>query len=93
MMKRAALIALAIGFTAIGLIGLLIPVIPGVLFLVLAAGCISLASDRVHQKFSASPRYRRWRQRWDSSSGLSPLNRTKLAFWISVDSAFGRHHQ
>ena len=91
MMKRTALFALAIGFAALGLIGLVIPIIPGVLFLMLAAICASLASDRVHQKFSANPRYRRWRHRWDASEGLSPMNRAKLAFWLSLDSTVGRN--
>lgn len=88
MMKQVLLYVLAIAFAAIGVVGLLIPVIPGVLFLLLAAGCVSLASDRVHQKFSNHPGYRRWRHRWDASAGLSPFNRAKLAFWLTLDSTF-----
>jgi uncharacterized membrane protein YbaN (DUF454 family) len=88
MMKQMLLYSLAIVFAVIGVVGLLIPVIPGILFLLLAAACISLASDRVHQKFSSHPDYRRWRQRWDASAGLSPFNRAKLAFWLTIDSTF-----
>lgn len=88
MMKQMLLYLLAAVFAAIGVVGLLIPVIPGILFLLLAAGCVSLASDRVHQKFSSHRGYRRWRERWDAGAGLSPFNRTKLAFWLTIDSAF-----
>ena len=86
MMKQTLLYLLAIVFAAVGVVGLLIPVIPGVLFLLLAAACVSLASDRVHRKFSSNPGYRRWRQRWEASAGLSPFNRAKLAFWLTIDS-------
>jgi uncharacterized membrane protein YbaN (DUF454 family) len=89
MIKRVLLYVLAAAFAVIGVIGLLVPVIPGILFLLLAAVCVSLASDRVHDKFSSNRHYRQWRSRWDASEGLSTVNRAKLAFWLTVDATVG----
>jgi hypothetical protein len=93
MIKRFALLTAAGLLAVLGVIGLLVPVIPGILFLLMAAACASLASDRVHQKMNHNPAYRRWRRRWDASAGLSTWNRIKLSFWLSVDTtvkAFSR---
>jgi len=89
MIKRVLLLTAACLFAVLGVIGLLIPVLPGVLFLLLAAICVSLASDRVHQKMNHSPVYRRWRRGWDASEGLSAFNRMKLAFWLSMEATVG----
>lgn len=93
MIKRVLLYVLAALFAVIGMVGLLVPVIPGILFLLLAAVCVSLASDRVHEKFSSNRHYRRWRRRWDASHGLSTVNRAKLAFWLTVDATVGASRQ
>lgn len=93
MIKRVLLLTAACLFAVLGVIGLVVPIIPGVLFLLVAAACVSLASDRVHQKMNHNPAYRRWRQRWDASAGLSTWNRIKLAFWLSVDTTFKSIHR
>lgn len=85
MIKRVLLLTLAAVFTVLGLIGLLVPVLPGVLFLILAALCVSATSERAHQRMLRHRGYSRWRRRWDASAGLPVLQRCKLAFWLSAD--------
>lgn len=89
MIKTALLYLLACLFLALGLIGLLIPLLPGVPFLLGAAVCVSCASPRAHQSFSRSATYRHWRRRWDAGAGLGTYDRTRLAFWLSLE-ATGR---
>lgn len=85
MFKRFAWLTLAVVFTVLGLVGLLVPVLPGVLFLALAALCVSAASDRVHRRLLRHRGYSRWRRHWDASASLPVLQRCKLAFWLSAD--------
>ena len=87
MIKRILLFALTFVFLALGLVGLLIPILPGVLFLVAAAVCISAASPRVRRQLDANPQVRRWRRHWEAGEGLSLLKRSQLAFWLSADTA------
>jgi len=88
MIKITLLYLLACLFLVLGLIGLVIPVLPGVLFLVGAAVCVSCASPRAHRTFSRSAAYRHWRRRWDAGAGLGTFDRARLAFWLSVEATF-----
>lgn len=90
MIRKVALLALGMVLTAAGLIGLVLPVIPGLLLLAAAAGCFSLASARFHSaldgRLRCHPRLRLLRQRWHSGRDLRPLRRTALAFWLALAS-------
>jgi uncharacterized membrane protein YbaN (DUF454 family) len=88
MIKITLLYLLACVFLVLGLIGLVIPVLPGVLFLLGAAICVSCASPRAHRTFSRSATYRHWRRRWDAGAGLSAVDRARLAFWLSMETTF-----
>ncbi len=93
MLKRSALILAAVAFTLLGLIGLLIPVLPGFLFLILAMVCVSALSPRFERKLARHPAWRGWRLRWRESRGLPLYQRVQLAFWLSAEAmmnAFGR---
>ena len=88
MIKLLLLYALAGVFAVLAAIGLLVPVLPGVAFLLLAAVCVSFASPRAHASFSRHPSYRRFRRRWEASEGLHVLDRGRLACWLTVEAAF-----
>jgi uncharacterized membrane protein YbaN (DUF454 family) len=93
MIKQLLLYALATALLALGLLGLLVPVLPGVLFLLLAGLCVSLASPRAHQHLSRHAAYRKLRNRWDAGAGLSAFDRIRLAFWSTIQAgvdAIGR---
>ena len=85
MFKRAALIGLGSVLVALGLIGLLVPILPGVLFLVLAAVCFSATSPRFQDRLERHPAWRGWRLRWRESRGLPLLRRVQLAFWLTAE--------
>jgi len=85
MLKSILLSAAAFALFVLGLIGLLIPVLPGVLLLIAAALCASAVSPAVRDHLHRHPTMRRVHRRWHASEGLHLLDRAKLAFWLSVD--------
>ena len=85
MLQRAFYLTLGSCLTVLGLIGLVLPVIPGVLFLVLAVLCFSAASPRLQRRLERHPTYRGWQTRWHASSGLPFYRRWQLAFWLWAD--------
>ena len=73
--SRRALFALGVLFTGIGAAGLVVPLLPGAPFLILAAACFTRSSPRF------GPPVRRWRER-----GAIPI----YAKWIAaVSMVFG----
>ena len=64
MLKRLALYCAALLLLALGLIGLLLPFLPGIIFLLGAAVCVSLASPRVAARLHRHPQLARWQRRW-----------------------------
>ena len=87
MLKRTALVLVAITFTLLGLVGLVIPILPGFLFLILAVLCVSALSPRFERKLARHPTWRGWRLRWRQSRGLPMYRRLQLAFWLSAEAA------
>ncbi len=85
MLKRTLLILGAIAFTLLGLVGLLIPILPGFLFLILAAVCVAATSPRFERRLATHPAWRGWRLRWRQSRGLPIHRRLQLAFWLSAE--------
>lgn len=76
---RRLLFVLGILFTGIGAAGLVIPLLPGAPFLILAAACFTRSSPRFDAWLTGHPRFgpsvRRWRER-----GAIPL----YAKWIAA---------
>lgn len=85
MFKRAVLFSLGSVLVVLGLIGLLVPILPGVLFLALAAICFSATSPRFQSRLERHPAWRGWRLRWRESRGLPFLRRIQLAFWLTAE--------
>jgi uncharacterized membrane protein YbaN (DUF454 family) len=85
MLKRTGLAVLAIVFTGIGLIGLIVPILPGFPFLILAAVCVSALSPRFERRLARHPAWRGWSLRWRESRGWPLYRRFQLAFWLSAE--------
>lgn len=71
---KIASIVVIIGFVIIGVIGLLLPVIPGVVFLFLAVLLATRVSRRVSKAAHANPWFREHMHTWKTSSQL-PVGR------------------
>ena len=65
--RRRALFALGVLFTGVGAAGLVVPLLPGAPFLILAAACFTRSSPRFEAWLVSHPRFgppvRRWRER------------------------------
>ncbi len=72
---------------ALGLIGLIIPIIPGVLFLLVAALCFGVLSRPVRGHLERNGRMRRLFGRLDAGRHLGLPTRMKLAFWAVLEAA------
>ena len=89
MVQRVALLALALLFTVLGIVGWLVPLVPGFPFYLLALACAGLASRRVatwinrHERrlplgFRRMLRLRpRLRRRRAEAGGTSPERRSR----------------
>ena len=87
MIKRALLMSLGAALVLLGLIGLVIPILPGFLFLALAAVCFSATSPRFQARLERHPAWRGWRLRWRESRGLPMFQRIQLSFWMTAEAA------
>ena len=94
MLRKTALLILGTLLAMLGVLGLLLPVLPGVVLLLGAAACFSVVSHRfrsgLEQRLERNPRYRRALRRWQAGSSLGPWQRTQLAFWLTLGSLLPR---
>ena len=86
--RRIVLLAIGAVATDLGLVGILIPILPGFLFFAVAALCFVGASDSLQRRLRRSPRFRPYFERYDRAEGLSEFERVKLAAWLSVSPLF-----
>ncbi len=86
MLKRALLISLGTLFLFFGIIGLFIPVLPGIVLLIAAAACFSSVSPTFNRWVKQNRRVRYWQSRWQNSAELPFYKRVQLAFWLGIDS-------
>lgn len=88
MLRKLLLLTAGFALTLLGLVGLIMPVMPGLVLLAAAAGCFSLASPRfragLERRIGHSPRYRRALRRWRSARGLPWWHRMQLVFWLTL---------
>lgn len=78
-----ALLMFIVGiFVIIGLVGLILPIIPGILFLALAAWLMSKVSSRFADRLEESPIWLKIRRYWQSISFLSITQQVKLSFLV-----------
>ncbi|MDA1075629.1 MAG: DUF454 family protein [Proteobacteria bacterium] len=84
-MRRFLLALAGLGFTALGFVGLLVPILPGFLFFILAAFCFASAFKVVERHVERHHLLGPARRRWDSASAWPLLDRIRLAFWLTAD--------
>jgi len=89
-LKTLFLFVAGMVFLALGLFGLVVPLIPGFLFLLVAAACFAAAFPRFRASMNRNPRMRRFFHRLDAGADLHPLTRVRLAFWASLEAASPR---
>ena len=83
--RKLAYLALGALFVFLGMVGLIVPIIPGVLFLVAAVYVVSKASTRVKRFADADPRIRKVQRRFDRFGSLGAQDRMRLAGWMILD--------
>lgn len=71
----------------LGLVGLIFPIIPGVLFLIAAVYVLSKASRRFRRVAEADPRYQEMQRRFNGFGGLGAMDRLRLAGWMTLDAS------
>ena len=80
--------AAGILLTLLGVVGLLVPVMPGLVFLAGAVLCFSLVSPafkaRVGVHLFKQPGYRLARRRWNAGLGLPLTERASRAAWAGL---------
>jgi uncharacterized membrane protein YbaN (DUF454 family) len=85
MLKRACYFGLGICLLMLGLVGLVVPILPGILFLALAAVSFSAMSPKFQNRLQRHPTWRGWQRRWAGSRGLPLFHRFRLAFWLTAE--------
>ena len=83
---RFSLIATGCLFVALGVIGLFLPVMPGVVFLILAAWCFARSSQRFHEALLRNPYLGPQVRAWQSGRGFQRRLRVRilLIMWLSM---------
>ena len=66
----------------IGLMGLILPIIPGFLFLFFAAILLARVSSRFKYLLHNHGTIKAWMKHWHSTTALSIPQRAKLVFWV-----------
>jgi len=84
LLYKIALSVVIVAFLLIGLVGLILPVIPGVLFLVLAVFLLTRVSRRAATYAHSQPWFHRHMRQFNASSHLSATDRLKYGFLIGA---------
>jgi len=79
MLKRTLYTAAAVIALLIGVLGLMVPIIPGIVFVGLAIVLFANASKRFRRRLHASPRTGPYLMRWENSAALPITDRIGLA--------------
>ena len=85
MTQKFTFLILATACVFIGLLGLVIPIIPGVLFLIVAGGLIAQLFPSVRQRLSRNARMRRLFTRLDAGEKLAVIEQIKLVFLAAAE--------
>ena len=79
-------LTLGIMFLVLGVVGLIIPILPGVLFLAGALYLLSRGSTRVKQMADEHPTLRGLQRRMDQLDTATMAQRVQVAFLMTVES-------
>ncbi|MES3006646.1 MAG: DUF454 family protein [Pseudomonadota bacterium] len=79
-------IILVVGFLLIGLVGLILPIIPGIVFLLLAVYVLTRISRRAAAYAHSQPWFNRHMRHLDAADSLSVGERIKLGFLMMARS-------
>ena len=83
--SRLLLLVAGAVFTVLGFVGIVIPILPGILFFAIAAACFVAASPALKKRLRAQRHFRGYFERYEATEGLSTWDRSKLAVLLSVD--------
>ena len=83
-LTKVICIALIACFVVVGLIGLVLPIIPGLLFLFIAAILLARISRRFDAILKRNSSVHRWMKHADTINGLSISQRVRLSFWMAA---------
>ncbi|NOX50603.1 MAG: DUF454 family protein [Gammaproteobacteria bacterium] len=84
-MKTLFLALLGCLLLALGIVGVIVPILPGLLFLLLALVCFGTLFPTLRNNLSRHPRFKRYFQRLDAGAHYDALTRCKLAFWAALE--------
>gem|GEM_PF-766182 len=84
--EKLLYLTLGIMFLALGIVGLLIPILPGILFLGGAVYMLSRGSNRVREYAENSPRLREWQLRMQRLDTVDTMARIKVAALMTLQS-------
>jgi len=81
---KAVVAVLMVCCLVIGVLGLLLPIIPGLVFLFIAAFLLARLSGRFESLLHRHATLSRWSRKLDSANSLPVSQRAKLLFWVSA---------
>lgn len=84
-MKQLILLPIAAVLFLIGFIGVLIPVIPGLLFFLAALICLGVAFPKLRRRLEQQLRLKRFFHRLDETRYLGVMASCKLVFWALLE--------
>ncbi len=87
MLKRLLTFIAGVILFAVGIAGLVLPVIPGLLFLLMAAACFASASPYLRQQLERNHTWREFQSRVQRGQQLPTLDRVKLVAWSTAAAA------
>ncbi len=83
--QKLAYLVIGVICLMLGVIGLIIPIIPGILFLMAAIYLLSQGSARIRHFVRANPRFEQMHQRMDRMSEVDFASRMRVTGWMAVD--------
>lgn len=86
MVYKTLLIGVIVICGILGVIGLVLPIIPGVLFLCIAAMLLAKLSSRFAYYLKQNAWVQKWQRRSRSFKTLDTMHRIKLSFWMTAKS-------
>lgn len=88
MLRKLLLLTAGVLLGVLGLVGLVLPFLPGVLLLAAAALCLSMASRRLatglESRLGRHPRYHQALCHWQRAHHLGAWQRLQLGFWLTL---------